>query len=110
MENLLNEKPCYAGCNNIAINSKGEVVPCITFRYILGNLKDVPLKEILSNEKSLYIKNVKIKEIKQCKDCKYLRCCSICLAYFFSERGHLYPQDSLICHEMHVLERAGLLD
>lgn len=56
------ELPCYSGWTSLVIDPFGEVKPCILRSESFGNIKNQPLKEMLTNQKAREIR----KKIKKC--------------------------------------------
>jgi MoaA/NifB/PqqE/SkfB family radical SAM enzyme len=60
---------CYAGCTSIVINPSGDIKPCLTLPYTLGNVKNSPLNGILYSKKAKKVCRI----TRKCNKC-YLQC------------------------------------
>lgn len=70
---------CYG--NQIGITANGFVIPCIMSRdFILGNIRDKKISEILNTPQFEYYKNLNKDKIKTCKTCSLRYGCFDCRA------------------------------
>ena len=63
---------CYAGYNSYAVDCFGEIYPCvpwINWRKAVGNIRDVPLRELWRSAAYAAVRQ----EIRKCRGC-YLNC------------------------------------
>jgi len=71
-----NKEGCNAAKTMIYISEDFDVTPCPIFPFQLGNLRDMPLKEILSSEKRQEIRKAILTPARECRDCKALNTCT----------------------------------
>lgn len=91
---------CGMGVSEIFINEKADVYPCrmtYTEEYLLGNLLEENLKDILSRVEKINEK-LNVDCIESCKDCevKYL-CGGGCRMFHMSYSGSMYVNHSDVC-------------
>ena len=82
---VLGQKPKLCSFNSsclqkmIAINQEGEVVPCgslVAENFVLGNIIDQPLLDILSNARSQELRSLRENHIQEkCKNCEFVAIC-----------------------------------
>lgn len=94
--NILNNKEapiCNGVCSSIAISPLLEVFPCVALKYKLGNLKEKTLESIFNNEHKRFLDIFKVKNLKDCNDCKYSQYCIYepCMGMY--ENGFLRKSD-----------------
>lgn len=72
---------CTACNYSICIADNGNVFPCAGwYSYIVGNVKDTPLKEIWTNsEKVKYLRGIRQKDFPACLKCDDKEYCTICM-------------------------------
>ncbi|HEX2955341.1 MAG TPA: radical SAM protein, partial [Chitinispirillaceae bacterium] len=81
---------CKGLFTNIYIDSKGNLLPCVSFRnMLLGSIfDDRPLYEILNNSHDLQkLKLMRVSDIPKCNKCKYITVCHICVGINHTETG-----------------------
>ena len=71
-----NKEGCNAAKTMIYISEDLDVTPCPIFPFQLGNLRDMPMKEILSSEKRQEIRKGILTPARECRDCKALNTCT----------------------------------
>lgn len=77
---------CGAGIQMLSVSCQGDVFPCPTFNYKLGNVFDSDLKTIWNSSKEISdIRSLKFSDYKKCHSCKWIDSCSLCPAKFHSE-------------------------
>ena len=62
------EKPCSAGFNYFFIRSTGELFSCPIINAPLGNIRDTPLKELISSAAACHFRR-KVNEFPECASC-----------------------------------------
>ncbi|MDD5760611.1 MAG: radical SAM protein [Candidatus Pacebacteria bacterium] len=68
---------CWGG--ELAITSKGEVLPCIFARkQVLGNIYSQNLKQIIKSPKTQRLWKITSDKIEKCRDCEYRYACMDC--------------------------------
>ncbi len=86
----LDEPFCSAGQNGFCIDSQGNLLPCIGIRESMGNLLKENFDEIWSSERINFIRNIRLKDLTVCKDCKYLDYCRRCSGSALLEDGDIF--------------------
>lgn len=81
-----NQPACYAGRDQIAIGTDGEVYPCLDLRQSWGNLQSTPLVTILKNRKRI-LKPYRLQEIERCRACNIRDYCDSCIGVAIQENG-----------------------
>jgi radical SAM protein with 4Fe4S-binding SPASM domain len=104
-----NEPVCGAGHDLLCLNPQGDVYPCASFPFSVGNIKTNSLKSIWKN--SLYGENkdnsllanwqkIKLKDFKECGNYDYCSYCDqICPAEAFLERNNYLEKASYNCKQ-----------
>lgn len=91
----VNDVPCAALFYSFAIDCNGDVYPCNSFLYKVGNINQQPLKDIwYSSEQLKFIKSIRNSDLKCCNDCQYISLCDRCPAMVFMEENNLYACDN----------------
>ena len=99
---------CSAGINAIYVSPEGEVYPCVTLRKPCGNLKEVPIKEILSSPFFEEIQKMEFDDLPECRDCSYAYFCDRCPGLALMETGDLYGASPNECTLAKV--RQGIIE
>ena len=80
------EPVCSAICTSIHIDIDGNVSPCISFPYILGNIYETPLKKIWKEALARYeVFAIKKKDLHECGHCDLQEFCIRCPGLAYSE-------------------------
>ncbi|MCX7956953.1 MAG: radical SAM protein [Endomicrobia bacterium] len=80
---------CSAGFNLLSINPKGEVFPCLSLPYKLGDVKKDSLRNIWST--NVFVKNImKKKQYRGCFSCEQYKYCNRCVGLCYVESGNLF--------------------
>ncbi len=74
----MDESPCYAGRDQIAIDPSGTVFPCLDFRVPVGDLQKESLSRILLKRKEV-LSSFKLREIAKCQTCPLIKKCDSCI-------------------------------
>lgn len=81
------EEACGSLKYMLAIDSMGNVFPCNSFLYKVGNIKKDSLSKIWENKKLKEIQNIKKKDLKKCINCELKSVCSRCPGLAWLEDG-----------------------
>ena len=93
-----NDPFCGAGSTSIAINCVGDIVPCIVFPKIMGNIREKPIIEIWENNNDWdSIRRFKRNDFFLCNTCEKQDRCLRCPAVSLSESGRLYEPLPIFC-------------
>lgn len=87
--------PCSALLHSFAINCDGDVFPCNSFFYKVGNVFEDTLKNIWYESESLnYIKGIQNSDLKNCSGCEYKSSCLRCPAMAWMEGKDVFVCDT----------------
>lgn len=87
--------PCAALFSSFAIDCEGNVYPCNSLLYNIGNVYSLSLKEIWFNSKRLQdIKSIKKTDLKVCQSCKYSAFCERCPGMALLDSGDILACDT----------------
>lgn len=93
---------CRAGRIAAAINPYGDVLPCVVFPLVLGNLTEQRFKDIWHNKNNNQLKDIRElceSDIKGCLSCNLATFCVRCMgAAFLEHKDFRYPA-SCSCEE-----------
>ena len=95
---LLENPPCSAGLNSMAIDPFGGVHPCLAFDKSIGSLREDSL-ENLWNKIGYFeqLKNFKLGNITpHCRECEVVEFCHVCIGNLLKERTGSNCGDTLI--------------
>jgi radical SAM protein with 4Fe4S-binding SPASM domain len=89
---------CSAGKNFCSISPYGDVYPCIQLLISAGNLKESKFKKIWNHSKVLKnIREIKMGNLKICKNCDIIYYCNRCPGLAHLEDGNLYGPSKIAC-------------
>ena len=76
-----NDIVCGVCISTICMVANGDVYPCAGWQsYVVGNVKDTPLKEIWDNsEKVKYLRGLRKKDFQKCLKCGDKAFCAMCM-------------------------------
>lgn len=104
----LDAGPCRAGIQSLSITPEGEVQPCCAFPSSFGNLRDMPMSEILKSDALKKWRDVTIGNIEECgrhEKCGY---CFLCVGNSFIEHGTPLKPPAVNCHMAELRYRIAL--
>lgn len=90
----LNGAVCLAGVVTLSINPYGDIFPCNSLPILLGNVKEVLIKDVWENSEEIKkLMAFKFKNLdKKCETCKYSSACTVCLgASYVENNGEFKP-------------------
>jgi radical SAM protein with 4Fe4S-binding SPASM domain len=62
--------------SSICLKSNGDILPCsVLFDFVMGNLRKEKLYDIWNSKRMREFKEVKIKDLKGCAECKFAKLC-----------------------------------
>lgn len=84
------DHPCAALLYTISIDANGNVYPCNSVNYKVGNVYENSLKKIwYESEELRYVQNIKKTDLTECMDCRYKEFCDRCPGMALTEGGNL---------------------
>ncbi len=95
--------PCGAMRSVFAINSYGDVYPCLTYPYIVGNIRKKSLLAIFNSKKAEEIRKILEKEPDECKNCSYKALCIRCpgVSYLYAGKADfVYESACMFCRSI----------
>lgn len=111
--NKLKERPpedilthCKGLFTNIYIDSRGNLLPCVSFRnMVLGSIFDKrSLHETIANSDNFKkLKSMRISDIPKCNKCKYITVCHICIGINHTETGSINIPSEQLCNYTYSL-------
>lgn len=90
----INDVPCAALFYSFAIDCQGDVHPCNSFLYKVGNIYQQSLRDIWYSSKELkLIKSIRNSDLKCCNECECKSQCDRCPGMVFMEDKSLFTCD-----------------
>ncbi|MBO7595669.1 MAG: radical SAM protein [Bacteroidales bacterium] len=90
---------CKVVFGELALSPSGQVFPCNSFKYELGNVTKQSVMDIWQNSDVLLkLRSVKIKDSEECGNCKLLSWCFPCPASAWAENHTLYGKSTENCY------------
>lgn len=99
--------PCAGGNGTYTITPNGNMVICVNLHWVLGNVTQMPIKDILQSEALKEWRNTNIGKIEGCgskPECDY---CTLCSGNNYNEHKVLTKSSSVNCFMAEV--RYGLM-
>jgi len=87
-----NFNPCLG--HQIAIDTEGEIKPCLWSETVIGNIKECNLKDLITSGKFDKFWNLKKDKINSCKDCEYRYVCNDCRVSALKDKNDLKAKPS----------------
>lgn len=95
------ERVCGVGLSMLAMNSNGDVYPCVGWeKYLCGNLHNMTLQEIWDNSPRIkFLRKLRIKDFTQCKGCADKEYCHFCVSANSNEdpNGDIFNIPHITC-------------
>lgn len=90
---------CGAGNTVMAISPDGDVRPCITYPWVVGNILKNNLKEIWwsPTAEMQKVRGLKASNFAECEDCSMVKSCPRCPATVLQETGSATGKAEYIC-------------
>lgn len=88
---LFTEAQKHNTCLNkkLSLDTKGEIRICPSLKKSFGNIKDTPLKSLISNSEIKKMWGINKDQINTCKDCEFRYICTDCRAFLSDENNPL---------------------
>lgn len=84
------DEACGSLKYTLAIDSLGNIYPCNSFYYKLGNIRESTLIDVWKSEKLKKIQNIMKEDLKKCKECKLESLCNRCPGLAYLEDGDIF--------------------
>lgn len=97
-EIVFNEKniPCPSIRYSLFIDCEGNVYPCNSWYYKVGNIYESSLKNIWENSEQYKLLNsIRNEDLTECKACEMKDCCTRCPGHAMMEDGNMYGCSSI---------------
>lgn len=92
----LKKDPCSSLFCAISIDCEGNVFPCNSIPFKVGNIYDDTISNIWYNSDKLqFIQGIKSSDLSECVDCKYVHICERCPGMALLEGKGLFSCDPL---------------
>lgn len=78
---------CTAAKKRFTISARGDVMPCVLWRYNCGNLLQQDLKSIWFGEDMSRFRSMKFEDLKKCTSCETYESCVRCAGLAYMETG-----------------------
>jgi len=112
--------PCGAGLNIFGVTPFGDIFPCDDLssvsKFLLGNINDKPLDQILESDIVKYFASCNYNNIKECRECEIKDYCGAgCCSRKYYDTDSIYSKDpicgfyKLIYPYMKDKEKNGLI-
>jgi radical SAM protein with 4Fe4S-binding SPASM domain len=102
------EPVCGVGINNICMVANGNLYPCSGWQgYIIGNIKDAPLKEIWNNSPAIkLLRTITQSSFPGCLKCEAVDYCAMCMVRNFNEsNGDMFKINKHFCDVAFLTKR-----
>lgn len=100
------EPLCAAGFNSLYISPYGEIFPCVVLRENCGNVKEKSLKDIWQGQFFGKIRNIALRDLKECLICSVSGYCDRCAGLAWLEAGDLFGPSVNDCRLARVRKQA----
>ena len=95
---LADSPPCSAGFNNCAVSPCGDVMPCVAFPVVAGNIRETPLAEIWERSSVFErVRATRARDIAVCESCVEMRQCARCPGSAMLEDGDVSGPSLAAC-------------
>ena len=89
---------CNVGLTFCAIDSFGDVFPCIAFPAVAGNVRETPLPEIWRDSPLFHkLRTAKLEEVQGCNTCDAAQTCGRCIGHAYLVDGDMMGPSSIDC-------------
>ncbi|MBN2713932.1 MAG: radical SAM protein [Planctomycetes bacterium] len=91
------DPPCSAGRSLMAISPYGEVMPCISFRMVIGNSREKSLREIWASSCLDKLRAMRNRDVVGCNGCEDAAYCNFCPGLAYNKDGNFFGPVDEIC-------------
>lgn len=84
------EEACGSLKYTLAVDSIGNIYPCNSFYYKLGNIRETTLSKVWKDEKLRKIQNIMKSDLKQCLECSFKSRCNRCPGLAYLEDKNMF--------------------
>ncbi|MFC1548580.1 radical SAM/SPASM domain-containing protein [Candidatus Omnitrophota bacterium] len=99
---------CHFGRCTFAIKADGDVNPCVSVPFSLGNVKESSLKKIWQENSDLeLIRKTGAEPLSECSDCDLAGWCFRCEGISFTEEGRLFARSDELCRMARIRKEAS---
>lgn len=93
-----NSSICGAAWSSLSIDPYGNVFPCNSFNYSLGNIRKQKIEDIWNNSPALHkLRTYRVGDLNACRNCKYINYCTFCPGMALLETGNMFQPYSEAC-------------
>lgn len=79
---------CTSTKKRFSISAQGDVIPCVIWRHICGNIKEQDLESIWLGETMSRFRQIKFEDLKECLTCETYESCVRCAGLAEMETGN----------------------
>lgn len=99
----INSSICGAAWSSLSIDPYGNVLPCNSFNYPLGNVREQKIQDIWNNSPALHkLREYRVSDLTICRNCKYINYCTFCPGMALLETGSMFQPYSEACSHAKV--------
>lgn len=109
------EPTCYAGRNMVAVNPYGDVLPCVQFMALMGNLREKTFAEIWAAQEGYrQYKDLTAADLPECLACEIRHFCGRCPGMALLETGSVTKPCPAACllarvrRQIHDMKTGGI--
>lgn len=84
------DEACGSLKYTISIDSLGNIYPCNSFYYKLGNIKEMTLDNVWKSEKLKKVQNIMKSDLKKCNNCDLNNLCNRCPGLAYLEDNDMF--------------------
>lgn len=84
------DEACGSLKYTISIDSLGNIYPCNSFYYKLGNIKEMTLDNVWKSEKLKKVQNIMKSDLKKCNNCDLKNLCNRCPGLAYLEDNDMF--------------------
>ena len=89
--------PCGGGWGSYTITPNGDMVVCTNLQFVLGNVSETLLIDILQGEAIKQWRSIKIADLENCGSMPKCDYCNLCIGNNYNEHGVLTKPSSVNC-------------